>query len=309
VPHLSVVSPVYHAEGCVEELHRRLSEVLQSMKVDYEIIFVDDGSPDRSAEKISEIAASDAQVIALLLSRNFGQHPAITAGVSEAKGDWIVVMDCDLQDRPEDIPRLFAKAREGHDIVFARRQKPHESWIKRTTSHAWFAILNRLTDFPVDSGAGSFSLISRQVADEFLRISDRHRHYVLVLRWLGFAQAYVDVEQAERFAGRSSYSLRALLRHAISGIASHSTRLLYLSIYAGFAFVGLAVAQFAYVLYLKAFHGVGVAGWASVMAAIWLTGGAVLSSLGVLGIYLGRVFEQVKQRPIYIVRKRIERAT
>jgi polyisoprenyl-phosphate glycosyltransferase len=306
---LSVVSPVYRAEGCVEELHRRLTAVLQSMGVDYEIVLVDDGSPDRSGQKISEFAASDPKVVAVLLSRNFGQHAAITAGVAEAKGDWIIVMDCDLQDRPEDIPLLFAKAAEGHDVVFARRKKPHESFLKRATSRAWFAILNQLTDFPVDSGTGSFSIISRQVADEFLRICDRHRHYVLVLRWLGFEQAYVDVQQAERFAGRSSYTFQALLRHAVSGIASHSTRLLYLSIYAGFAFVALAVVQFAYVIYLKIFRGVGVAGWASLMAAIWLTGGAILSSLGILGIYVGRVFEQVKQRPIYIVRKRVERAS
>lgn len=306
---LSIISPVYRAEGCLEELHRRLTAVLQSMHVDYEIVLVDDGSTDRSAEKISALTAADARVVGILLSRNFGQHAAITAGVADAKGDWIIVMDCDLQDRPEDIPTLFAKGLEGRDVVFARRRKPHESFLKRATSRAWFAVLNALTDFPVQAGTGSFSLISRQVADEFLRISDRHRHYILVLRWLGFEQTYVDVEQGERFTGRSSYTFTALLRHAVSGIASHSTRLLYLSIYAGFAFVALAVVQFAYVIYLKIFRGVGVAGWSSVMGAIWLTGGAILSSLGILGIYLGRVFEQVKQRPMYIVRKRIERAS
>ena len=214
-----------------------------------------------------------------------------------------------LQDRPEDIPALYAKAIDGYDIVIARRERRGESAFKHVTSRLWFAILNKLTELPVDPGAGSFSIISRHVADEFLRLSDQHRHYLLVLRWLGFRSTYVDVALADRFAGRSSYTLRALVRHAVSGIASHSTRLLYLSIYTGFVFVALSIAQFAWVLYLKFAHDVGVAGWASVIAAVWLTGGAILAALGVLGIYIGRIFEQVKQRPIYIVRSRIRRAS
>jgi dolichol-phosphate mannosyltransferase len=307
VPRLSVVSPVYRAEGCIAELHRRLVSVLQSMGVDYEIILVDDGSPDRSVEEILRAADADPRVVALLLSRNFGQHAAITAGVAEATGDWIVVMDCDLQDRPEDIPALYGKALEGNDLVFARRDMRSRFPLKRAASRVWFAVLNRLTDLEVAASAGSFSMISRRVADEFLRLSDQHRHYLLILRWLGFRSAYVDVQLDDRFAGRSSYSLAALVRHAVSGIASHSTRLLYLSIYGGFLFVALAVVQFGWVVYLKLAHSIGVAGWVSVMAAIWLTGGAVLAALGVLGIYIGRIFEQVKARPIYVVRERIRR--
>lgn len=309
MPQLSVVSPVYRAEGCIAELHRRLTAVLHAVGVDYEIILVDDGSPDRSAEEVARAADADSHVIGLLLSRNFGQHAAISAGIAEASGDWIVVMDCDLQDRPEDIPALYARARDGNDIVIARRDQRGRSALKRAASRAWFAILNRLTDLPVDPAAGSFSIVSRHVADEFLRLNDQHRHYLLALRWLGFRSAYVEVGLGERFSGRSSYTLAALVRHAVSGIASHSTRLLYLSIYGAFVFVFLAVAQFAWVIYLKLFHGVGVAGWASVVAAIWLTGGAILASLGVLGIYVGRIFEQVKERPLYVVRRRIRSAS
>jgi polyisoprenyl-phosphate glycosyltransferase len=304
-PRLGIVSPVYRAEGCLDELHRRLTTVLNEMAVDYEIVLVDDGSPDRSGEKLEQIATSDSRVTAVILSRNFGQHAAILAGLSESQASAVVVMDCDLQDRPEDIPLLYAKLLEGFDVAIARRHERQDSWFKRTTSRIWFGLLNRLTDTPTDREAGSFSIVTRQVVDELLSMPNRRSHFLFVLKWLGFRQAYVDAQHNQRFAGRSSYSFWGLVAHAMAGITAHSTRLLHLSIYAGFSFVALAVVQFAYVLFRKFADGIGVAGWASVMAALWLIGGAILFSLGVIGIYVGRIVEDVKGRPPFVVRRRV----
>jgi dolichol-phosphate mannosyltransferase len=304
-PELSIVSPVYRAEACIAELHRRLTAVLAPMTVEYEIILVDDGSPDRSGELLEGIAAGDPRVTAVILSRNFGQHAAILAGLAEACGERIVVMDCDLQDRPEDVPHLLAKLDEGFDVVIARRLRRKTGMLKRLTSRIWFALLNRLSAIRIEPGSGSFSALRRKVAAELLRMPNRHSHYQLVLLWLGFRQTYLDVDDGGRFEGRGAYSLPRLLSHALSGVVSHSTRLLYFSIYSGFVFVLLSIVQFAYVLVQKISNGVGVAGWASLMATMWLIGGAVLSSLGVIGIYLGRIVDDVKQRPAYVVRHRI----
>lgn len=306
VPRLSVVSPVFLAATCLDELHRRLTETLLSMRVDYEIVLVNDGSPDASGEVLATIAARDPRVVVLNLSRNFGQHPAILAGLEHARGEQVVVMDCDLQEAPEDIPRLVAKAAEGYDVVFARRRRSERGWLKHVTSKVWFSLINLLSDLPVVPGISTFSLITRQVVDELQRMPNRHSHYQHLVRWMGFRQAYIEIDHDRRFdGGRSSYSLTALLRHAFIGVVAHSTRLLTFSIYAGFAFVAVAMLQFGHVIYLKLFRGVGVAGWTSLMAAVWLIGGSILSSLGVIGLYLARIVEEVKERPAYIVRERL----
>lgn len=276
------------------------------MKIEYELVLVDDGSSDRSGEVLAGIAGRDPRVVVLRLSRNFGQHPAILAGLAQSRGRKVVVMDCDLQESPEDIPRLFAKAEEGFDVVFARRRRSRHSWFKRATSKGWSSIINFLSDLPLEADLGTLSLIDRRVVDELLRMPNRHSHHQRLLRWMGFRQAFVDVDHKARFDGsRSSYSFRSLVRHAFLGVIAHSTRLLTFSIYAGFGFVILSLLQFGHVMYLKLFRGVGVEGWTSLMAAIWLIGGAILSSLGVIGLYLARVVEEVKERPCYIVRERI----
>ena len=278
------------------------------MGADYELVLVDDGSVDRSGEVLAEIASRDPHLVVLVLSRNFGQHPAILAGLAQSRGEKIVVMDCDLQESPEDIPRLLAKAMEGFDVVFARRRRSRHSWFKRSTSKVWASVVNFLSDLPLEPDLGTLSLIDRRVVDELLRMPNRHSHYQRLVRWMGFRQAFIDVDHARRFdGGRSSYSFRRLVRHAFLGVVAHSTRLLTFSIYAGFAFVILSLLQFGHVIYLKLFRGVGVEGWTSLMAAIWLIGGAILSSLGVIGLYLARVVEEVKERPPYIVRERIGR--
>lgn len=302
---LSIVSPIYRAEACIDELYQRLTAVLRHLPGAYEIILVEDGSPDQSWERIKHLAAQDSHVVALQLSRNFGQHNAIAAGLSASRGQYTVVMDCDLQDPPEVIPQLLEQAKAGVDIVYTRHTIRVDSTFKQRTSRVFFLIVNILSPLSAVPGQGSFSLISRQVVDEYLRVTDVHSHYLSVLHWLGFRSTCVDVAQAERFAGASSYSLSKLVSHALNGITSHSTRLLHISTGMGLLFALLAVLQILYLVYRKWIHSIGVEGWASLMVVTWLVGGAILFSLGVIGLYLGRMFEHTRHRPLFVVREQI----
>lgn len=303
--HLSVVSPVYRAEACIDELYRRLTAVLCDLADTYEIVLVDDGSPDRSWERIKHLAAQDPHIVALQLSRNFGQHHAIAAGLSVSRGRYAVVIDCDLQDPPEVIPQLLEQAKAGVDIVYTRHATRVDSTFKQQTSRIFFLIVNALSPLSAMPGQGSFSLISRQVIDEYLRIVDVHSHYLSVLHWLGFRSTCVELAQAERFAGTSSYSLSKLVSHALNGITSHSTRLLHISTGMGLLFAILAFAQILYLLYRKWMHSIGVDGWASLMVVLWFVSGVMLFALGVIGLYLGRMFEHTRHRPLFVVREQI----
>jgi dolichol-phosphate mannosyltransferase len=298
---LSVVAPVFNDEECLEELHRRVSAVAASLTDRYEIILVDDGSRDGSWTAIEALSRIDPRVRGIRLSRNFGQHFAITAGLEAARGARVVVMDSDLQERPEEIPKFWEKMNEGYEVVFSRRRERRDSFFKRTTSVLFFVIMNWLTGQEVDGEEGTLSMIDRKVVDAFLRVTDAHRHYLYILRFLGFRQAFVDVEHAERFAGTSGYNLRKMFVHALDGITSQSTRLLQASSAIGFLFVVGASAQVLWLFYKRLILDQGVEGWASAMVSTWFIGGMVLFSLGVLGLYVGKMFEQTKNRPLYIV--------
>jgi dolichol-phosphate mannosyltransferase len=298
---LSVVSPVYQAEECLGELYRRLTSVLGGLTDAYEIVLVEDCGPDRSWESIRKLAAQDAKVRGLRLSRNFGQHPAIAAGLAASRGQRVVVLDCDLQDPPEVIPQLVAKAKEGFDVVYVRRDKRTDSWFKQSMSRLFFFIMNGLFTVFSEPGLGTFSLLSRQVVSEYLRAADEHSHYLWVLRWLGFRTAVIEVAHAPRFAGASAYSFWKLVSHALDGIVSQSTRLLHISTGIGLLFGIVALVQIVYLIYRKIFWAIGVEGWASLMVVIWLVGGTILFSLGVMGLYLGRMFERTRNRPLFII--------
>ena len=303
-PDISVVIPVFNAAPCLLELYRRLVATLSADR--FEIVFVDDCSSDDSWRVIRDIALADSRVRAIELSRNFGQHPAIAAGLQAASGDVIVVMDCDLQDQPEEIPKLRAAAAEGEfDVVFARRKNRADGALRRLMSRATLGVLNLLSDARVDPEIGSFSLIRRQVAAEYLRVADRHAHYLQVLRWVGFRQTAVDVIEAPRYAGRSSYTLSKLVRHFWNGVVSQSERLLHASVYIGFLFCAVAFVQVCYLIYRKLYHRIDVAGWASLMVVALAVGGLVLFSLGVLGVYIGKIFEQGQRRPPFVIRREV----
>lgn len=300
IPELSVVIPTYGCATCLHALHSRLSGTLAELGASYELVFVDDRATDGSWDVLHQLAAGDDRIRACRLSRNFGQHKAITAGLARARGNWIVVMDCDLQDPPEQLPHLYAKAREGHDIVFARRMDRPGSPLRRIGARLYFRLLNAVAGTEIDRSFGTFSIISRKVADAYLEFHDRDRHYLFILYWLGFNHATIEFPYAERLAGRSSYGVRSLLAHAVDGIIFQTTVLLRWIVYAGFA---LASAGALLACYIVASHVFGSAppGWSSLAVFMLLLSGFVIISSGVIGLYVGKTFEQSKGRPLYVV--------
>jgi glycosyltransferase involved in cell wall biosynthesis len=299
-PEISVVVPVYKCAECLRHLHGRLAAALAHVPGEHEIVLVDDRSPDESWDILRELAEQDRSIRVLRLSRNFGQHAAITAGIESARGRWIVVMDCDLQDPPEDIPRLYARAQEGVEIVYARRIGRRGSWFRRFASRAYFRLLNASLGTDFDPDYGNFTIISRKVRDAFLRFRDKDRHYLMILRWLGYNHASIDVAHAERYAGESAYTLRTLFRFAIDGLFFQSTTLLRWSTYVGFAasLCGVLLAAFFFVNY---FFEKTYPGWTSLAVLILVIGGLTITTVGVAGLYIGKIFTQVKDRPLYIV--------
>jgi polyisoprenyl-phosphate glycosyltransferase len=304
---LSVVVPVFKCAECLRHLHEGLDRALAEISGAHEIIFVDDRSPDESWRILRQIADQDESVRLVRLSRNFGQHAAITAGVEAARGRWVVVMDCDLQDPPEDIPRLYARAREGADIVYAHRTGRRGPWFRRTASHLYFQILNASLGTDFDPHYGNFTIISRKVRDAFLRFRDKDRHYLMILRWLGYEHASIDVAHAERYAGESAYTLRTLLKFAMDGLFFQSTTLLRWSTYIGFSasLGGVALAAFFLVNY---FFENTYPGWTSLAVLILVLGGLTITTIGVAGLYIGKIFTQVKDRPLYVVDEVVQAA-
>lgn len=302
-PLISVVSPVYRAEACLVELHRRLVDALSGIGT-FEIVLVDDASPDDGWRVVESLAASDPRVIGVQLSRNFGQHHAISAGLREARGRWVVVMDCDLQDRPEEIPRLYAKAKEGFDCVLARRAKRKDSIGKRLSSWAFYKLFNALTDLNYDGTVANFSIVRRRVVDELVRLDEATRFYGGFLAILGFSKAYIEVQHDPRFAGGSTYTFFKLLRLGGNVILAHSNKPLRLCVYAGMSLSALAFSAAIVHLVRTLVHGTPVMGWPTLIISVYLSTGVIIFTLGVLGLYLDRIFAEVKRRPVYVVRRR-----
>jgi polyisoprenyl-phosphate glycosyltransferase len=305
LPMLSVVSPVYMAEKILPALCERLDAVLTRIAPDHEIILVCDGSPDRSWDVMQQLVHRYPRLVIVKLSRNFGQHYAMTAGLDLARGEWTVVMDCDLQDRPEEIPQLLDKAQEGYDIVIARRLNRQHKWWKRVTSQLFFKVFSLLSGFKLDSSVGSFRIMSRSVIDGFCSMRESYRMFAGLVEWLGFRTGYVDVQHAARYEGESSYNLRRLTKMALDGMISFSNRPLYISVALGLGLSLLAglYGGFLLVRYLVDPGAYGVPGWLSTVTFTAFLGGLILLNQGVLGIYLGRLYNQAKGRPLYVVDK------
>ena len=297
---LSVVVPVYGCSGALRPLHERLVVSVSQVTSSFELIFVDDRSPDASWPILSELAAADSRVRGFRLSRNFGQHAAITAGLAQSRGRWVVVMDCDLQEPPEAIPLLYARAQEGYDLVHTRRTGSHHSLVRRIASRAYFRLRNVILGTATATDHGTLSLLSRKVVDAFLSVRDQHREYLGLLEWLGFEHTTIDIEQSDRHEGRSSYTVGRLVRVAVDGLLFQTTALLRWVVFLGF-FVAFAGALLAcYLLYFYFFDD-PLPGYTSIAVLLLLIGGLIIIMMGVMGLYIGKVFEQAKGRPLFII--------
>lgn len=297
---ITVVIPIYKCDGCLTELHRRLTSTLRGLDAAYELLFVDDRSPDGSWETLERLARADTAVRAVRLSRNFGQQAAITAGLAKSRGRWIVVMDCDLQDPPELIPELYARARLGYDIVLARRAHRSHNWSRLVAARIYHWFVRTFLGVEISGAYGAFSLLSRRVRDAFLDVPDRDRHYLPILFWLGFERTSVDFEHAPRHSGQSAYSFGTLLRLAVEGVFFQTTTLLRYIVYVGFVVAFLGGLGAIYVFYVGLTRST-VPGYSSLAVLILVIGGVIVVSTGVTGLYIGKIFSQVKGRPLYIV--------
>jgi dolichol-phosphate mannosyltransferase len=303
-PHLSVVIPVYKAERTLRPLYERLKTSLEQVSSAFEIVLVEDCGGDRSWAIIQELAEEDPRVVGLQFSRNFGQHYGITAGLDHARGDWVFVMDCDLQDPPEYIPVLYAKAQEGYDVVLARRQNRKDNVLKRGTSWAFYQVFNYLSGMRHDASVGNYRIISRKVADAFREMRENLRFFSGLVDWMGFPTAAIDIEAEERHDGKSTYTVRKLLKLANETIIAYSDKPLHLAVNLGFL---IALASFAgglYLIYRALFFHIPVEGWASLIVSLYFLGGIIIAILGVIGIYLGKTFNEAKKRPLYIIREK-----
>ena len=303
MPLISVVIPVYKAEGCLYELYRRLKASLETINDDFEIVLVEDCGGDRSWQMILDLAKRDARVRGIQFSRNFGQHYGITAGLDHCNGDWVVVMDCDLQDRPEEIPRLYAKAQEGYDVVLARRGRRQDPALKRFASWLFYKLFSYLADMDYDGETGNFRIVSRKVVTSFRAMQERLRFFGGLVSWMGFPTACIDVQHDERFAGQTSYTFRKLWKLASETIIAYSDKPLRLAIRFGFVISALAFAYGGYIVYFALVHGASITGWSSLIVSLYFLGGIIISILGILGVYLGKAFDEVKRRPLYIINR------
>ena len=303
--HISIISPVYNAANCIEELYRQIKQNVETITQDYEIIFVEDMSSDNTWGKVEQLARSDGKLKCIKFSRNFGQHYAISAGIDYSSGEWIIVMDCDLQDPPSEIPRLYKKAQEGYDIVFALRENRKDSKFKLMWGNIFIKIFNILAEMKIDRRIGNFSIINRKVADNVIKYKESLRNYVLIVNRVGFATTFHPIEHQARYQGKSSYNFSKNLKLALHSIISNTDKPLYL-----LAIIGgiISLFSFCYGVFLIIEHfvtGHSVEGWASLMVSIYFLSGTILSALGITGIYIGKIFQEVRKQPLYIIDKKI----
>lgn len=302
---ISVVIPVYGCKAALPELCSRLNAAITTITEDYEIILVEDHCPQNSWEAIVPLCKQDSRIKGIRLSRNFGQACAIAAGIDECIGNWVVVMDCDLQDPPEVIPLLYNKAKEGFDVVFARRNNRKDSKLTLFLSRAYYKTYSYFVDAKVDPQIGNFSIASRTVIDNFCKMREHSRAYQLFISWLGFNQTYIDIESQERHSGKSSYNLRKKLKFASVLILSHSNKPLILTIRLGLlvAFISLLIMLALIISKIAGYD--YLTGWLSSMVSIYLVGGLLMSSIGISGLYIGNIYTESKNRPIYVVAEEI----
>lgn len=300
-PYFSIVSPVYRAEHIVEKLVSEIQKSMEKMNATYEIILVDDRSPDNSWEVMQRISAEHPTVKSIRLSRNFGQHPAIMAGLSMAKGEWVVVMDCDLQDQPKEIEKLYRKVEEGFDIVLARRENRQDGYFKKLFSKLFSKLFNYLADTQFNNEVANFGIYNAKVIKSVLSMNDYIKAFPLFVYFVGYKTTAISVEHAERDSGESSYNFSKSMSLAFNAIISYSNKPLKIFVKMGMlisllAFIGGIVNIVYY------FEGnIKVSGYSSIIISIWLLSGIIITVIGIVGIYIGKMFEQTKNRPVFII--------
>jgi polyisoprenyl-phosphate glycosyltransferase len=304
---LSIVIPVYNAEKIIDTLISRVDYEVKSLYENYEIILVEDGSIDNSWSIIKKNCSANKKIKGLKLSRNFGQHNAITAGLQESSGEKVIVMDCDLQHNPKYISQFVKKSNEGFDIVYSKMNKRSFGILKNLSSRLFFMVYNYLIDnkkFKGSDKIGSFSLITRKVVIEYLSFGDYVRHYLMVLRWLGFKSSIININHEPRFSGRSSYTLSELIKHSINGIVFNSDKIIRITLKLGFTISLLSFLASIIIIgmyFVQPFQ----AGWASIIVIILFSTGLIIGSIGIIGLYIGKNFDQSKNRPIFVIDEKI----
>lgn len=304
-PRISIVSPEYKGEKMVHELVERIKKSVSTLTEDFEIILVNDASPDNTWECILKEGEQDNRIKGINLSRNFGQHQAITAGLSFVKGEWVIVMDCDLQDRPEEIPNLYHKALEGYDIVYAQRIIRQDKGIKKLSSSIFHKTFNWLSGQKTDKSIANFGVYKRDVIDEFNKMPERARSFGSLINFLGFKVTAMPVQHAERGEGSSSYTLHKLFKLAFDIIISNSNKPLRMMVQFGFFFSLISMLLALYNVIAHFAGVIQVPGFTTTVFSIWFVGGLLMMQLGIVGIYIGKIFDQVKGRPNFVVMDRI----
>ncbi len=304
---ISVVIPCLDEEDVLPETLSRLDALSQGQPdCDFEFLFIDDGSRDETLPFLRRAAMADPRLRVICLSRNFGQQLAVTAGIDRARGDAVVLMDSDLQDPPEVVAKMIARWREGFDVVYGiRASRRGDGWFKRSTARGFAVVMNGLSDIPIPSDAGDFRLMNRSVVEVLKQMPERHRFLRGMVAWTGFRQTALPYDRPERFAGRTKYPFRKMLRYALDGVLSFSTKPLQVSIGLGLVSAGLAIMGIFYALAMRILTSVWVEGWTALMIAVLFLGGVQLVSLGIIGEYIGRIYGEVQRRPLYVVREMI----
>ncbi|PID27456.1 MAG: glycosyltransferase [Candidatus Cloacimonadota bacterium] len=304
-PEISVVVPCYKCEQSLEELYRRLVDTLEKIVPSFEIILVNDASPENDWSVIYNLVSRDKKVIGINLSRNFGQHYAITAGLDYSSGNWVVVMDGDLQDQPEEIEKMYNKALEGYDSVLGQRTIRHDSYLKKVSSFIFYKTLSFLTETKQDEKIANFGIYSRKVINSICSLNDSIRYFPVMVQYVGFKRVSIDVKHSSRQHGKTSYTFRKLLKLALDSFLSFTDKPLKIIVSMG---ISISFLSFIYVFYIVLryyIYKTPVEGWSSLIASVWLLSGLIIMTLGVVGIYVGKIFEQVKKRPLYIVKERL----
>lgn len=298
---ISIVSPVYRAEKILPILVSEINLVMKRIGEDYEIILVDDRSPDNSWEVMKVLSSQNSKIKSIRMSRNFGQHSAIFAGLTKTKGDWVVVMDCDMQDQPKEIAKLYKKALEGYDIVLGQRENRKDKFLKKLSSKLFYKVFNYLSGGQFNNEIGNFGIYKKKVIDSILNINDYIKFFPLFINWVGFKSTSIPIEHSSREEGKSSYSISRLLKLAFNVIISFSDKPLRLFINFG---LGISILSFIlgiYYLYLAVTHRITQPGFSSLILSIWFLSGIIISCIGIVGVYLGKTFDQTKNRPTFII--------